>query len=133
MKTVDEYYEYHVNRKELEITNPKQYDLYHRFDPKLHKQKYIHYLEVVIDKNGVVHYAVPSHQEYLIFECCRQMKLSRDEVLKKAPVYDFLDWLMKQTDLILVWSDNYLGKANEKQKETLQMLIDEGLLEIEHL
>lgn len=42
------------------------YTIYSGFNPKLHKQTFIHYLEVIIDENGKIMYAVPSHQDNMI-------------------------------------------------------------------
>lgn len=40
----------------------EKYTLYSKFDIDKHAETFINYLEVIIDENGVVHYAVPSHQ-----------------------------------------------------------------------
>lgn len=39
------------------------YTVYSEFDIEHHKKTFIHYLEVVIDGNGKIMYAVPSHQK----------------------------------------------------------------------
>ena len=41
------------------------YNVHSEFDLKKHKEKFINYLEVVIEPNGKIHYAVPSHQLFL--------------------------------------------------------------------
>lgn len=46
------------------------YDLHSDFDIEQHKKIFIHYLEVVIDENGKIMYAVPSHQEKQITLAC---------------------------------------------------------------
>lgn len=40
-----------------------EYSVYCDFDIKQHKKKYVNYLEVLIEKDGRIVYAVPSHQE----------------------------------------------------------------------
>ena len=47
-----------------------EYNLQSEFDAEKHKEKYVNYLEVVIDENGTVMYAVPSHQEKVIEIAC---------------------------------------------------------------
>lgn len=44
----------------------EEYNLYCKFDIQKHKETYKNYLEVIIDEEGSIHYAVPSHQEFLI-------------------------------------------------------------------
>lgn len=39
----------------------EEYNLYSQFDVSKHKQTYTNYLEVIIDSDGNVMYAVPSH------------------------------------------------------------------------
>ena len=41
----------------------RDYGLGSTFDIEQHKAKYKNYLEVIIDANGTIMYAVPSHQE----------------------------------------------------------------------
>lgn len=36
------------------------------FDIETHKGAFVHYLEVCIDRDGVIRYAVPSHQRWLL-------------------------------------------------------------------
>ena len=108
-----------------------KYDLNSEFDMDKHKQTFIHYLEVIIDSDGIVHYAVPSHQEYLIGECLRKYGWTRQELSDACPPEyygDFVVWLCKMCGCISVW-ENYLQffEINEKQIETLSKLKDFGL------
>lgn len=43
-----------------------KYGVHSDFDIQKHKETFIDYLEVIIDVNGRIMYAVPSHQEKLI-------------------------------------------------------------------
>lgn len=39
--------------------------LHSPFDVKIHKEVFTNYLEVCIEQDGTVHYAIPSHMEFL--------------------------------------------------------------------
>lgn len=118
---------------ESEQDGMKEYSVYSEFDPAKHKEKYIHYLEVVIDEDGKVHYAVPSHQEFLIRHACEKLKKTREELLEMCEKEYLLDvnmWLCKITNSISVWT-TYMEyyDINIKQRETIAMLIGHGLYE----
>ena len=107
------------------------YDLYSKFDIELHKANYVHYLEVIIDRDGVVHYAVPSHQEYLIAECMKKYSWTRQELSDACPQEyygDFTVWLCKMCDCVSVW-ENFLQfwEINDAQFKTLRELQGAGL------
>ena len=107
------------------------YDLSCDFNMELHKKTYIHYLEVVIDPDGVIHYAVPSHQEYLIAECMKKMNWSRQELSDACPEEyygDFVTWLCKISGCISVW-ENFIQfwEINDVQFITLKELQKEDL------
>ena len=102
-----------------------KYDVHSEFDLKKHKEKYIHYLEVMIDEDGKVHYAVPSHQEWAIREACKKLGMTRDELSEATPkefYCDWLNWLLSQCGAVAVWERFYEGKPNKKQKSTLRKL-----------
>lgn len=40
--------------------------LHSPFNIETHKKTFVNYLEVVITSDGVIHYAIPSHQEFCI-------------------------------------------------------------------
>ena len=46
--------------------------LHSPFNIETHKKTFINYLEVVITSDGVIHYAIPSHQEFYINYAIRQ-------------------------------------------------------------
>ncbi len=108
----------------------RQYDLNCEFDIEQHKIHYVNYLEVIITENGVIKYAVPSHQEKLVSELCHKYNCTRAETLLRCPrdmYFDFMRWLTDETGCIAVWNEFYYGKANELQKRTLLKLKQEGL------
>ena len=108
-----------------------KYDLYCNFDIEQHKTHYINYLEVVIDLDGKIHYAVPSHQEYLIKVLCDKLGKSRKEIGDMCPpeyYFDFLYWLTKMTGYCSIHNDYLVyDTLNDKQLITLKTLKDSGL------
>lgn len=96
--------------------------LHSPFDVETHKKTFKNYLEVMIDEDGIVHYAVPSHHLYALNEV---LKLGYS--MENIPV----DYITRELCLIsrhvAVWNDMIMGVLNDKQKQTLQMLADEGL------
>ena len=107
------------------------YNLYSKFNAKLHKKNYVNYLEVVILEDGRIEYAVPSHQEKLIAVACKRLKVSRDELNNLCPVEyyaDFLTWLCMQSHAISIWDKfTVYYEVNQAQHDALQYLKDEGL------
>ena len=110
--------------------NKQQEVLHSPFDINVHKATFINYLEVVIDTEGVVHYAVPSHQEFII-NYLVQTKYGTREALNDAVPreywFDMMTWLTDQSGIVAVWNDRYLGILNERQRETLEKLQRVGL------
>jgi len=100
------------------------------FNKETHKKTFINYLEVIMDEDGKVMYAVPSHQEKMISIVCERKGISRDELNDLCPkeyYFNFLEWLHLQCGCVAVWNDFYVGKLNERQKEVLQELKDYGI------
>ena len=100
-----------------------EYNLHSEFDIQKHKETFVNYLEVLIEKNGHVMYAVPSHQELAIKLACKEKGWTRHELDDACPqeyYCDFLTWLLSLTDAVSVWNDFYVGSPNEKQKEVLR-------------
>ena len=100
------------------------------FNISTHKETFKNYLEVIIDNEGIVHYAVPSHQEYLIQHLIATTYHSRDALNDAVPReywFDMLTWLTDQSGMVCVWNDRYAGRLNEAQKQTLMVLQDNDL------
>ena len=110
-----------------------EYDLHCEFDIDLHAAKYPHYLEVIIDNVGKVHYAVPSHQEKLISMVCQKLCVSRDELNNMCPpeyYFDFMTWLCMQINAIAVYTEGYVAPSfNDVQLKTLEQLWCRGIYE----
>lgn len=108
----------------------KDYDVYSEFNMDKHRDTFTNYLEVIVEPNGHVMYAVPSHQELAISLACKAKRWTRDELNKACPpeyYFDFLTWLLSLTGCISVWNDFYFGKANEEQKNILREMKKKGI------
>lgn len=108
-------------------TNDKPYNVYSKFDIEMHKKTFVNYLEAIILPSGEVQYAVPSHVEKLILLTGEK----REDFFEKMPISASpIDWLLDYTGCISLWSDFHKGNPTTKeQKETLKLLIREGLTE----
>lgn len=108
-----------------------KYGLESDFDIEQHKSTFINYLEVVIDEQGEIHYAVPSHQEKLIAVACNKNNISREQLNDMCPqeyYCDFLNWILQITGYLSVWNDFYAGNPNENQIKSINLLVKNGLL-----
>lgn len=108
------------------------YTVYSDFDIEQHKKTFIHYLEVVIDKNGKIMYAVPSHREKLMKLVCKKFNVTMVELNAMCPneyyYYDFMIWLCKASGACAVW-ENFIqcDKLTEQQIRALKTLKENGL------
>ena len=104
--------------------------LHSPFSVEKHKKTFVNYLEVCIDPFGGIHYAVPSHQEWLIGELMKMKGCDRDAAFDLVPTEFYLnvmEWLAASTNCIAVWSDHIIGRCNRFQRESLVMLKRAGL------
>ena len=101
-------------------------------DDFIKNHSYIDYCEVTIAPNGSVSYSVPSHQEMLINLTCNRYDLSRNELWDIVPVYvNVMEYLIYFSGgYIPCWSCGYYASTliSQKQKESLQALINAGLV-----
>lgn len=100
------------------------YDVYSTFDIDKHAEHFIDYLEVIIDENGIVHYAVPSHQMFMENIIKRKIGETafRDLIMCDDAMYDYRVFLCKQTNCLSVWNRFYIGSPNNLQFESLKKL-----------
>lgn len=107
------------------------YEVLHQpFDIEVHKRTFHYYLEVIIDESGIVHYAVPSHQEWLIQTACKKQGITREQLYDLCPpeyYFDVIGWLTQVTGCIAVWNESYIGNPNEQQLRTLNILEENHL------
>lgn len=103
--------------------------LHSPFDPEVHKRTFINYLEVMIDKDGIVHYAVPSHLEYLIREAMQRFDVSWDTLLDMYSdrQFDFAEALLADLEFVALWTYSFMGKPNEAQRNAMDRLQEMGL------
>ena len=109
-----------------------EYNLYSAFNVEKHREKYPHYLEVIIDRNGNVLYAVPSHQEKAIEILCQEKGWTREELKQNCPrerYFDFMDWLLELTGALSVWTGFYKGHPTDIQIKKLNDLKSAGVYE----
>lgn len=85
------------------------YDVYSQFDLEKHKQTYTDYLEVLIDEDGTIMYAVPSHQQKGIALACARLNVSREQLDALCPREywgDYMRWLCMIAKVVFVWNDS---------------------------
>lgn len=108
-----------------------EYGLHSDFDAERHKQTFVHYLEVVIDRDGRIFYAVPSHQEKMIRVACEHLGVSRQQLYDLCPreyYFEFMGWLSMLTGLMAVWEGCYrVHEPTKKQIAALRRLKMVGL------
>ena len=51
------------------------------FNLDTHKRTFTRYLEIILDEEGVAHYAVPSHKDWLINHACEKLGVTQKELL----------------------------------------------------
>lgn len=117
----------------------QQQVLHSKFDIKTHKETFINYLEIIIDKNGECHYAIPSHNGILEMLILKKHKIDFElwdfsikagELCPEDRRYDYNNWLCEETECVMVWgkpASKINGVPNEKQLATLDQLKKEGL------
>lgn len=111
--------------------NNSGYSLHSEFDIQKHKATFTGYLEVIIDENGTVMYAVPSHQEKAIALAEEKLGKTRQEISDMCPrefYFDYLNWLLSLTGSIAVWNESVsASEITAKQVAVLRKLKLNGL------
>lgn len=100
--------------------------LHSPFNVKTHKETFINYLEVIINPNGIIEYAVPSHIEKVNEKYMEKYKCTREEIYEK---FMFSIDVATEMKIILVWNDRIECDFNPTQEQlaSLLMLKKEGL------
>ena len=101
--------------------------LHSPFDIETHKKTFINYLEVVITSDGVIHYAIPSHQEFCINYALQQRLFKTREELYEYFRHSSFD-IEQLTHCCLVWTNGIRGYINNDIARSLQDLIQNNLL-----
>ena len=89
------------------------YSVYSEFDLEKHKQTYVNYLEVLIDEEGTIMYAVPSHQEKGVKLACARLNVTRQELEARCPkeyYFNFMPWLCMTAKVVFVWDDRCVAE-----------------------
>ena len=112
--------------------------LYKPFNLDAHNKEFINYCEVIIDKDGKIYYATPSHQMFMFAlygvetnqlpkeyidpsrPDLRQYRLMSNVDIPLDGIYDIEDFIMKNLNVVSVYFDTYIGKPNEKQKRSIK-------------
>lgn len=100
------------------------------FSIAVHKNTFVDYLEIILDESGEAHYAVPSHQEWLIEYGCKKFNISKETFESMCPpemYFNYIEWLTKITECLAVWDIEYIGSLNRCQKAMLELLKLNGL------
>lgn len=108
----------------------QQQVLHSPFDIETHRQTFTNYLEAVVDETGIVHYAVPSHQQFMINYLIQVKYGTRDALDAAVPreyYADYNTWLCNESGMILVWNNCFSGTPNDLQRDALKKLYDAGL------
>ena len=109
-----------------------EYEVLHGpFDVETHKKYVRNSLEVMLGPDGTVHYAVPSHQEFLIEKVKERHHWSQEQLMDACPpeyYFNFLTWLiMESGGYVPVWEKFVYGPVNQLQHDALQQLKREKL------
>lgn len=100
---------------------------------KKHPLDWINYCEILIDSDGSVILARPSHQEALIRYCMKKYSLSRKDFLDTIPIWCGNGYIVEKENLICVWYNALLLpkdilELNSLQRNTIKNLEDAGLI-----
>ena len=102
------------------------------FSIERHKKTFINYMEAIIDSDGVVYYAIPSHERKLMEIVLKQnpemcMKDLENEAEKNAYLDGWAEYLMRKSGCICIYTKGYMTPRNyqmsDAQKQKLGELI----------
>ena len=107
-----------MNKQNEVLRNP--------FNVRIHKETFINYLEVIINPDGTIEYAVPSHIEKVYEKYMEKHKCTREEIYKK---FIFPIDVATEMKIMLVWNNSIECNFNPtlEQLASLLMLKKEGL------
>lgn len=97
-------------------------------------------LECIILPDGVIEYAMPSHQCYLERYICQTKRIAYQELLDLCPreyYCNYLQWLLNTSGCLSVWETFYMYpidfycNEDDLRYVSLKLLIDSGLLKAE--
>lgn len=99
---------------------------------KLNPDNWKGYCEILIDNDGSVILARPSHQEALIQYYCNKENITRDQAVESIPIsYSPLHFIVDKYNIISVWYMCIIysyNNMNNDQRNTLDILADNHLI-----
>lgn len=102
------------------------YDIYSPFNLEEHKKHFVNYLEAIIDRDGTIMYAIPSHQELATKLACAELGVDRktlEEMCPKEYYFDYMTWLLMRFDGVAVWTNHCNApNPNKRQIAVLRLL-----------
>ena len=104
------------------------------FSIERHKKTFVNYTELVIDKDGNIMYATPSHERKMMSiilqnnpEMCERDLMQEAE--ESGGLYDWINWLMRKSECMCIYTCGiaYADPSTQKQMEKVKQLVDAGL------
>ena len=80
-----------IMKKEIEKLSKADYSVHSIFDPIKHNKNFINCCEVIIDKEGIIRYATPSHNYLLQAIFGVEQGLLNDSTLDSTSIYMRMD------------------------------------------
>ena len=100
---------------------------YKPFDCQTHSDNFFYYCEVVIYPDGLIEYAVPSHERKLIAVFAKQKGMSLEEAIEFCRNFgiDYFEYLMHETGICFVWYDHLYNGTNltKEQNKAISKLL----------
>lgn len=100
-------------------------------DDFLAQHNHIRYCEAIVNDDGTVEYAIPSHGEKLISRVCDYRGISRSQLASEMPIFcDMIAYLADIVNTAVVWySMCYIPKNCSKRcLDSVSMLISSGAM-----
>lgn len=101
------------------------------FSIEEHAKKHINYLEVIIEDDGTVYYAIPSHQRKLIQLYCDKNNLTEKELYDMIPITVSPEhWMCYHGKYVAVWYEGIICSVDitDAQIEILSRMIESGIM-----
>lgn len=88
------------------------------------------HFEIIIDVDGKMYEAYPSHADWLVDRFVASSDLPEKEALELIPYFNVISFLTRVTGCIAVWSTRFVGKPNAKQRRVLLQLVKSDFLSL---
>lgn len=84
--------------------------------------------EAILDKDGNMYQIPNGHTQGAIGMLLHDNQLDYDTFLEIADISYYMEWLLYFSKTVLLRSDSFQGYLNEKQSQTIDKLIEKGLM-----